>query len=257
LVNNTSGSGTGTGGVVVNTGGTLGGTGIIDTSSTNTNVTINAGGSLAPGASAGTLTIAAGTGEVNLSSMTAGGLKFELNTPAASDKVVVSSGTLNLGTLDFSDFAFSNLGSVAIGNSYTLFDAASSITATPGTLSGTFGGFAASLVLDNTNFDVKLNITGTGGILGDYNGNNIVDAADYVMWRNNVGQPAGTLPNDNTGVAIGQQQYNLWRSNFGNSAPGSGGSLAGAGGAVPEPSACILVCFSAVLLLCGRRSRPA
>ena len=52
LVNNATGSGTGSGAVTVANGGTLGGTGIISGA-----VTVNAGGTLAPGNPLGTLTI--------------------------------------------------------------------------------------------------------------------------------------------------------------------------------------------------------
>jgi len=75
LVNNPAGSGTGTGGVTINSGGTLGGTGSISGAVTN-----NAGGTLSPGTNGvgtltvnGTLTLAAGstnTFGVNGSSLT-------------------------------------------------------------------------------------------------------------------------------------------------------------------------------------------
>ena len=54
-----------------------------------------------------------------------------------------------------------------------------------------------------------------GGQTGDYNNNGVVDAADYVLWRN-----GGTLQNDPTpGVQPGD--YAVWRANFGK----TGGSL--------------------------------
>jgi hypothetical protein len=84
-------------------------------------------------------------------------------------------------------------------------------------------------------------------LAGDYNDDGFVDAGDYVMWRKNVGQPAGTLPNDNTEVAIGDDQYNLWRSNFG-SPPGSGSALGST--TVPEPnSGLAAVVWSAIALI--------
>jgi serralysin len=55
---------------------------------------------------------------------------------------------------------------------------------------------------------------------GDYNGNGVVDAADYVLWRN-----GGPLQNDSTpGVQPGD--YDVWRANFGRIAAGSGASVA-------------------------------
>jgi autotransporter-associated beta strand protein len=62
LVNNTTGSGTGTGDVTVNTGATLGGDGMI-----GGNVTVNTGGTLAPGNSPGTLTVG---GDLELNGLT-------------------------------------------------------------------------------------------------------------------------------------------------------------------------------------------
>lgn len=51
---------------------------------------------------------------------------------------------------------------------------------------------------------------------GDFNNDQVVDAADYTVWRDNFGQPDGTLPNDGglTG-AIGAEHYDLWAANLG------------------------------------------
>lgn len=73
------------------------------------------------------------------------------------------------------------------------------------------------------------------GLPGDYNENNVVDAADYTRWRDNLGS-ATALPNDDT-AGVGNDDYDRWKTNFGMSIPG-GGSLSGA--AVPEPSALML-----------------
>jgi autotransporter-associated beta strand protein len=97
-------------------------------------------------------------------------------------------------------------------------------------------------------------ITGTGllqvpaaGLLGDFNSDGKVDAADYVTWRKNDSANA-TLPNDNS---VGNQaaRYTLWRANFGNP-PGAGSSLGQA--AVPEPTTVVLL-ISIVPLFAGRR----
>lgn len=50
---------------------------------------------------------------------------------------------------------------------------------------------------------------------GDYNGDNVVDIADYVVWRDNLGAEEGTLPNDPNTGAIGTLQYDTWKANFG------------------------------------------
>jgi hypothetical protein len=71
-----------------------------------------------------------------------------------------------------------------------------------------------------------------GGITGDYNNDGVVNAADYVVWRNNEGTD-NVLPNDELGGTIGTDQYNQWRDNFGNGLAGSGSASQTA---VPEPS---------------------
>ncbi len=74
-------------------------------------------------------------------------------------------------------------------------------------------------------------------LIGDYNEDGIVDAADYTVWRDNVG--AATLPNRdaaNVGV-IGEDDYASWKAHFGETA--GSGSLTTVG-AVPEPSTVML-----------------
>lgn len=86
------------------------------------------------------------------------------------------------------------------------------------------------------------------GVPGDYNGNGVVDGADYVLWRN-----GGPLQNevDNPGT-VNAADYAAWRSRFGNTA-GSGSSVGG--GAVPEPTSFALMTFVLSLAFGLRRSR--
>jgi len=83
--------------------------------------------------------------------------------------------------------------------------------------------------LDNLRFVSYLN--------GDFNGNGVVDAADYVIWRKGLGS------------IYSQADYQLWRKSFG---AGSGGS-AGVQSAIPEPTAIVLVAalFVAVAIARG------
>jgi hypothetical protein len=73
------------------------------------------------------------------------------------------------------------------------------------------------------------------GVPGDYNGNDVVDAADYTAWRDRLGQTF-TLPNENPADSnpgvVDIDDYTYWVSQFGNSAGGA--SVAAL--AVPEPS---------------------
>jgi hypothetical protein len=90
-------------------------------------------------------------------------------------------------------------------------------------------------------------VSGPGGVAGDYNGNGVVDAADYVLWRNN-----GPLQNEGvTPGSVTAEDYAFWRSRFG-AASGSG---AGVSAAVPEPG---VIWLPALLATTGlfRRRRP-
>ena len=74
-------------------------------------------------------------------------------------------------------------------------------------------------------------------VTADYNGNGVVDAADYVVWRN------GDSPDDT------QAGYDLWRANFGNGNNGLGASLA----AAPEPASVGLLLIGLVAMTAARR----
>jgi hypothetical protein len=78
---------------------------------------------------------------------------------------------------------------------------------------------------------------------GDYNGNNVVDAADYVLWRRAI-DTSTALPNDTTPGSVTAADYELWRANFGRTP--SGGSAAAAA-SVPEPASCATVVIAAML----------
>jgi hypothetical protein len=83
----------------------------------------------------------------------------------------------------------------------------------------------------------------SAGVAGDYNGNGVVDEADYVLWRK-----GGPLQNEvNTVGTVDATDYDAWRARFGNiSGSGSGvGSTA-----VPEPASVFLLMLSAAIYGC-------
>jgi autotransporter-associated beta strand protein len=114
-------------------------------------------------------------------------------------------------------------------------------------IGGTYGSTSSPATFKNdTYFSGSGILTIPGGSLpGDYNLDNKVDAADYVLWRKN--------PNAHGGDPQG---YITWRENFGNPAgAGSGSELAG-GGSVPEPAAVVLMLLGVAGAVMGRRWRP-
>jgi hypothetical protein len=54
-------------------------------------------------------------------------------------------------------------------------------------------------------------------VVGDYNHNGTVDAADYVVWLNTFGSNIADADGDGDGI-VDQDDYTVWRSAFGNSA---------------------------------------
>jgi hypothetical protein len=92
-------------------------------------------------------------------------------------------------------------------------------------------------------------ITVQRGLIGDYNNDGAVDAADYVVWRKNEGTMA-TLPNDPHGGTIGPLQLDSWRANFGNMASSASSTSA----TVPEPGTVLLLILGSVVARLQRRS---
>ncbi|HEX4412313.1 MAG TPA: PEP-CTERM sorting domain-containing protein [Lacipirellulaceae bacterium] len=91
-------------------------------------------------------------------------------------------------------------------------------------------------------------VTSVVGVQGDYNGNGVVDMADYVLWRN-----GGPLQNEvNSPGVVDASDYTYWRSRFG-ATTGSGSGLGES--AVPEPASILLVMALGGCLLTSRAHR--
>ena len=90
--------------------------------------------------------------------------------------------------------------------------------------------------------------TPPSGVIGDYNNNGKVDAADYTVWRDNLGT-SNVLPNDSTPGSVTSADYTVWKSNFG--LPGSGS--AATGNVVPEPTGAVTAVLAFFAFACGSR----
>jgi hypothetical protein len=220
-------------------------TGYVDGAGTFDNVEFT--GTFSPGLSATQLdylggAIYAGRLDIDLGGLAPGSDFDQLNHIVGNAEAHLG-GTLNISLLN--DFM------PGAGDMFEILTAA-------GGISGTF----ASAILPSLSGDLFWNINygansvvlavASPGLAGDFNGDGTVDAADYVVWRQDP---------DRT-----QEQYDTWRANFG--APGSGSGTSSAfplppsplAFAVPEPSRAALVLAAIVPCLaassrstfCGR-----
>jgi hypothetical protein len=87
-------------------------------------------------------------------------------------------------------------------------------------------------------------------LLGDYNHNGMVDAADYIVWRKSIGSTGSGLAADGNGDnMVNQLDYDIWRLHFGETA---GAAASTESQSVPEPSTAIqtiLICVAAFAFL--------
>jgi T5SS/PEP-CTERM-associated repeat protein len=137
-----------------------------------------------------------------------------------------------------------------VGDSFQIVTAAGGITGSLALASAPAlpGGLQWDLDVNPTT--VVLNVLSSG----DYNGDGAVDAADYLLWRNTLGQAGPALPADGDGSGVvDAADYDIWRNRFGNVV---GGGM-GAALAVPEPRASVLITFAMTVSLLYRRKFAA
>ena len=91
------------------------------------------------------------------------------------------------------------------------------------------------------------------GVIGDYNNDNKVNAADYTVWRNHL-NTSFVLPHRNPANTgnVSTADYVAWKAHFGESGAGAGGL---AGSAVPEPSSIVLMACVVLTTWISRRIR--
>jgi cyclophilin family peptidyl-prolyl cis-trans isomerase len=131
---------------------------------------------------------------------------------------------------------------------------------TAGSLTGTFTadlpGISAGLVWNVAVSGTTMTLT---VVAADYNKDGTVDAADYTVWRDNLGKTVTPFTNgDGNGDGkVDATDYSIWRNNYGETAGASSGSGATSGHAVPEPTSLVLLSLVGVALFLGRLRRSA
>jgi len=88
--------------------------------------------------------------------------------------------------------------------------------------------------------------------LPDYNHNDVVDAADYTVWRDTLGSTTNLAADGDQSGTIDTGDYTVWKSNFGFTAGSGSGANANAG--VPEPATLVLLLAGSLALLSCRRT---
>ena len=95
---------------------------------------------------------------------------------------------------------------------------------------------------------------------GDYNGDGIVDAADYTVWRDHLGGSV-VLPGDTTPGSVTAADYQVWESNFGAQTLPAGLTVLKAAVAaptnLPEPASFYIALLAAAAILLPARPPSA
>ena len=233
--------------------GTLGGRGTLEF------LTVRDGGTVAPGASLGILSV-----NESFTMHPGALLEIELNGTDNSDPLaaqydqVIAGGSIEAaGALTVTLFDDGTPFSPADGDSFTILSADDDIT-------GSFSSVSLPELLDGLVWEVdladgkSLQITAASTLRSDFNGDGEVDAADYVIWRKQVGQSGAGLLADGTGPGglpdgvVNEWDYQLWATNFGKSVVGA--TSASAHG-VPEPSSALLLGLIGLGILARGRHR--
>jgi len=85
-------------------------------------------------------------------------------------------------------------------------------------------------------------------LAGDYNGNGVVDAADYTVWQDNFGSMTSLDADGNGNGVVDAADYTVWQDNFGATSAFDQGLVA-----IPEPTTAGLLALLGSLTMIRRR----
>lgn len=134
------------------------------------------------------------------------------------------------------------------------------ITASGGTVAFARGALMDAIANGTAYFNLRTSTFPDGEIRGffafndlrgDFNGDKTVNAADYVVWRNTLGQMGAGLPADANGDGkVDGTDYGFWKANFGHvffESLGSGsGGVSVSAAIVPEPAAILAALLASI-----------
>ena len=101
-------------------------------------------------------------------------------------------------------------------------------------------------------YQFEFQLTPLPSLPGDYNGDHIVNAADYVLYRKYFGSRSNSTADANNDGIVNEFDYQIWRQRFGNPLPPAAGTSFAA---IPEPSAGFLLLIAAYSFLAVHQSR--
>lgn len=183
---------------------------------------------------------------------------FLLSSAASLDASWDGSSTLNGMGWDIGNASASALGQVNSVGSITLDAAVNGVVQAGGAVE------LGNVFVPGSDEDLQFNFVRVGendgngflgaveyapveSLVGDYNDDGVVDAADYTVFRDNL-NTATTIPNDTTPGTVAEEDYTVWSGNYG------AGTAPSFGTAVPEPTTFGLALLGGVAML-RRRTR--
>jgi autotransporter-associated beta strand protein len=228
--------------VVVNNTATLGGTGNIKLGGANS-ITVNAGGTISPGASVGTLTATGGS--VLMGGVaTPAKLLNEIDASGSDQLAMTGALTLNNGGTTELQLSLLNHFSATGTGPYTIVNGFSSLTGTFANAAGVSGSGRVDLGFKGWEGVITYNATDI--VLsdlvmnGDTNGDGIVNFADYGNLTNNYNAPGDRSTGDMNGDGIVNfADYGILTNNY--------------GVATPEPASLSLLVLGGLALIRRRR----
>ncbi|WP_442481685.1 autotransporter-associated beta strand repeat-containing protein [Aeoliella sp. SH292] len=176
-------------------------------------------------------------------------LMMDIATPSVGDRLNINGQFTAGGTLEV--FLDNRAILPSLGSAYDLFDFTTAL--------GTFDlvylpSLGAGLRWDTSQLLADGTLAVVQALAGDFNGDGIVNLADYTVWRDVLGsvEDAQSLAGNGTGDNIvDATDYLLWRANFGSTLE----NVTFASQQVPEPGTLVLACAMVVAATALRTRR--